>query len=172
MSHSFFTFELLQILQNPLLILTVLFLFLSVWVGVQALFPKFVRSGQESYDRFWLNLGIGLALLVVVWFVGWLWHQFKDIRPWGELFVALPATTLALAGSASLARRIGSGMQHPTDKEQPWRRTLRGGLVLAGTMLVPLVNYVTITIVLASGLGATFRTLQKMRAEHKSEPED
>jgi hypothetical protein len=72
---------------------------------------------------------------------------------------------LALAGSAGLARRIGSGLQTPADKDQPWRRTLRGSLVLGGLMLVPLAGAVPLGAFLITGLGVSLITLNQHRKE-------
>src|SRR5439155_11312271 len=62
---------------------------------------------------------------------------------------------LGLAGSAGLTYRIGEGLPSPVDETQPWRRVLRGGIVLAISFLLPFVGWVIIPLwVLVSGLGA------------------
>jgi len=62
---------------------------------------------------------------------------------------------LGLAGSAGLTYRIGQGLPSPVDETQPWRRVLRGGIVLAFSFLLPFVGWVIIPLwVLVSGLGA------------------
>jgi hypothetical protein len=61
----------------------------------------------------------------------------------------------ALLGSAGLAERLGTGLSSPADEARPWRRTLRGGLVLAGMFLLPFAGwFVLLPLVLVSGFGA------------------
>jgi hypothetical protein len=62
---------------------------------------------------------------------------------------------LALVGSAGLADKIGAGLASPVDADQPWRRVLRGGAVLALLFVVPLLGWFAVfPLTLASGLGA------------------
>jgi alkylated DNA nucleotide flippase Atl1 len=143
-------------------------LMLSTWIGTQALFPKFVRQAQETYDRPGKNFLIGIVSLLVL---GGVSGAIAKLGGVGALLGGLVGSALlllALAGAAGLARRIGSGMQHPTDKDQPWRRTMRGGVILLGTMLVPIVNVVPLTLILACGLGAGIMALRKIRSEQRA----
>jgi hypothetical protein len=68
---------------------------------------------------------------------------------------------LALVGSAGLADKIGAGLASPVDVDQPWRRVLRGGTVLALLFIVPLLGwFAVLPLTLASGLGALFLPLR------------
>jgi hypothetical protein len=155
-----------------LLFLAAASLILCTWIGTQALFPKFVRSAQETYDRPGKNFLIGFISLLVL---GGVSAGIAKLGGVGALLGGIVGSGLlliALAGAAGLARRIGSGMQHPTDKDQPWRRTMRGGVVLIGTMLVPIINVVPLVLVLSCGLGAGIRALLKMRSEQRASGTD
>jgi len=67
------------------------------------------------------------------------------------LLLLLPA----LLGSAGLALRIGAALKGDRDVAQPWRRVLRGGLVLAPTFLFPLLGwFVLLPWTLVSGFGS------------------
>lgn len=143
--------------------------FVSFWVCTQSLFPKFVRAAQDTYSRPFLNAVVGLisvgALAVVLTVLqkagqGGLSQMIGVVL--GTLFLGG-----ALAGSAGLARRIGSGMIHPSDKDQPWRRTMRGGVTLGMLLLIPIVNFATLSLVLIPGLGAFLRTWYAMRKDRK-----
>ena len=143
--------------------------FVSFWVCTQSLFPKFVRAAQDTYSRPFLNAVVGLisvgALAVVLTVLqkagqGGLSQMFGVVL--GTLFLGG-----SLAGSAGLARRIGSGMIHPSDKDQPWRRTLRGGMTLGMLLLIPIVNFATLSLVLVPGLGAFLRTWYAMRKDRR-----
>jgi hypothetical protein len=142
--------------------------FLSTWVGTQALFPKFTRQAQDAFSRPWLNFLVGLLVLAGMAAVSAIFAAAGPVAQLVGGTLGVTFLTLALAGSAGLARKIGSGMIHPTDKEQPWRRTLRGGVVLLGPLLIPLVNLPPLLFVLLTGAGASIRTLWKARAERKA----
>jgi hypothetical protein len=86
----------------------------------------------------------------------------------GWTLVIVPGM-LGLAGSSGLALRIGIGLNSPIDAVQPWRRVLRGGVVLAISFLLPVIGWVVLPIwVLVSGLGAF---LLAVRAEKAKAPE-
>ena len=60
-----------------------------------------------------------------------------------------------LLGSAGLCRQIGEGLPSPADATQPWRRVLRGAIVLALMSLLPFAGwFLVLPLALASGLGA------------------
>lgn len=154
------TAELWQIIA---IIIGTFLLLVASWVITQALFPKYIRQTQDSYNRPWMNLLIGFAALLPALLM-------LKVLPWLGLVLLVPLLVLSLAGSAGLARRIGSGMIHPTDKDQPWRRTMRGGVTLGLTMLLPFVNIPPLIFVLFSGAGASLRTLWKARQERSKDP--
>lgn len=144
-------------------------LFVAAWVCTQALGPKFIRVAQDSYARTWLNLLIGLPVGLAAW---WLSYKFAlgssvvSIGFWGVVLSIVLG--FGLAGSAGLARKIGTGLVHPIDKEQPWRRTLRGGVVLGLLMVAPWVGYVALIFVISTGIGASWRSLVTLRKEKRA----
>ena len=52
----------------------------------------------------------------------------------GALGIMLVALLAALFGSAGLALRIGEGLQSARDESDPWRRVLRGSIVLGADL--------------------------------------
>lgn len=149
------------------------YLFLvSFWVCTEALFPGFVRVAQDSYGRPWRNLLVGLLLLAVV---GALVAILQKLGGIGQLIggaLGLALLVFALAGSAGLARRIGCGMNHPGDGEQPWRRTLRGGMTMGLLLLIPIVNFVPLGLLALTGIGAYWRARSAMRRARKTPASD
>jgi len=88
----------------------------------------------------------------------------------GLTLVIVPGL-LGLAGSSGLALRIGAGLNSPLDATQPWRRVLRGGVVLSFCFLLPFVGWVILPIwALVSGLGAFVLALKEQRAQFPSMP--
>ena len=138
---------------------------IAFWVGIQALFPTFIRRAQDAYSRPCLCLGLGVAAAAVVALVAGLLTKIGHGAqiPGGAIIGV--AAVLALAGSAGLARRIGTGLLNPIDKEQPWRRTLRGGIVLGTLLLIPLFNLIPGVPLLVTGLGASILSFSRARRE-------
>lgn len=138
------------------------------WIGAFALFPGLVersaqRYGQRPVAATMLGLVTGVPALVIgTVVVQALKHPLVGVLIIGALMVPL---LLALAGSAGLALRIGAGMPAPIDAVQPWRRVLRGSVVLGLTFLMPILGwFVLLPWALVSGLGAALMSLRERRA--------
>lgn len=72
--------------------------------------------------------------------------------------------TMGILGSAGLSAMIGTRLHTPNDARQPWRRVLRGGVVLAITFLFPLVGwFFVMPLTLVSGLGAAVMSMWQRR---------
>ena len=158
-----------DVLKIFLLILGALLLFVAYWLAAQALFPGFVARAREGYGRPWRALGVGLVCAVP--FVLLALALFKNgrnpvINIVGVVSLAIPVL-LGLFGSSGLAQRIGVGMPSPLDEQQPWRRTLRGGIVLSLTFLLPFIGWFGLIIgTLVSGVGAAVLAI---RGRHEAE---
>src|SRR5262249_52639994 len=88
----------------------------------------------------------------------------------GLTLIAVPIL-LGLVGSAGFTLRIGAGLPSPSDVTQPWRRVLRGGVVLACAFLLPIVGWFVLRIwVLVSGLGALICCLRERSEAAKPTP--
>ncbi len=131
-------------------------MFVSYWVASAALFPAQVEKCERHFGKPVVTTLFGLLVFTLPLAAG---IVVSNVAPpalkWiGVLMIALPIL-LGLVGSAGLARRIGSGLPAPPDATQPWRRVLRGGVVLALTFLLPLIGqFVVMPLVLAAGSGA------------------
>jgi hypothetical protein len=138
------------------------------WIGAFALFPGLVERSAQRYGRrpvaaTVLGLVIGVPVvvfgLVAAKAIG---HPLVGVLIVGALMIPL---LLALAGSAGLALRIGAGMPAPIDASQPWRRVLRGSVVLGLTFLMPILGwFVLLPWALISGLGAALMALRDRSA--------
>ena len=162
-----------DVLKYFLVIVGLLVVFVSYWVAAQALFPEFVARAREQYAR--PVRATFLGLFAAVPFVLIALALFKNARNpvmniVGFLALGVPVF-LGLGGSAGLAQRIGCGMASPLDAEQPWRRTLRGGIVLAFTYLLPAVGWVGLTIwTLVSGFGVAISVLRGRKRADAAAP--
>lgn len=150
-----------------LLILGILLVLGANWIGAYALFPGLVERSAQRYGRrpvaaTLLGLIIGVPVVVVgLAAAKAIGHPLVGVLITGALMVPL---LLALAGSAGLALRIGAGMPAPIDAAYPWRRVLRGSVVLTLTFLMPILGwFVLLPWVLISGLGAALMSLRDRR---------
>jgi hypothetical protein len=76
-----------------------------------------------------------------------------------------------LAGSAGLAKRVGMGLPAPTDDAQPWRRVLRGGIVLTLTFLLPFIGWLGLTIwAVVTGFAAWVFAVREAKRETPTAP--
>lgn len=151
-----------DVLKIALLILATLLVFICYWVGAQALFPSLVERTRANYSRpFYLTI-IGLLVSLPVTYIGIFLLQRPNpvMKIIGGSIAAIPIV-LGLIGSAGLCQRIGTGLPSPLDETQPWRRVLRGGLVLAPAYLLPFIGWFGLTLwTLISGCGAVIVSLR------------
>jgi hypothetical protein len=133
------------------------------WLGAWALFPACVEGCRERYGRRPVAATLlGLAVLVPALILGANIGKATNRPLVQALLVAVSAVPflLAMLGSAGLASRIGAGLPSELDQRQPWRRMLRGGVVLGLSFLTPFLGwFVLFPWVLVSGFGAALMTL-------------
>lgn len=156
-----------DVLKYLFLVIGALVVIISYWLVTTALFPAAVDRTREAYGAHPVRITLvgtlctvpvllaGLALLSAAPNAG--------LKVMGGVLASLPVV-LGLAGSAGLSERVGRGLVHAEDGRTPWRRSLRGGIVLALTFLLPVIGwFVVLPWVLLSGCGATIAALRKAR---------
>jgi hypothetical protein len=160
-----------DVLNYLLLVLAAVAVFISYWLASSALMPALVSQAREAYSTSPIRitlLGVlvglppalfGLALLKTA--------PEGGAKLVGAVIVSVPLL-LALVGSAGLSERIGRGLIHADDTRSPWRRSLRGAVVLSLTFILPFIGwFVVMPLALFSGLGATLVALwARRRARH------
>ena len=145
-----------DILKILLIILGILTIYVSYWLLSEALFPALVQGAARQYSKPLKITLVGLGVAVVPVVLGLVLANAPNplIKLIGLTMVVLPAL-LGLAGSAGLTLRIGAGLPSPVDEAQPWKRVLRGGILLACSFLLPVVGWIILPLwVLVSGFGA------------------
>ncbi|HUM14012.1 MAG TPA: hypothetical protein VLT82_23890 [Myxococcaceae bacterium] len=129
----------------------------AYWLAAVALFRPAVERAHGTYAT--RPLAATLAGLGALLPVGGVFVVFaRAAHPGVKLVtgaILMVPLLLALVGSAGLADRIGAGLPSGVDRQQPWRRVLRGGAVLALLFVVPVLGwFLVFPLTLASGLGA------------------
>ena len=146
----------------------------AYWLAAVALFRPAVERARLTYAT--RPVAATLAGLLAFVPVALVFIVFaKAAHPGVKLITGallMVPLVLALIGSAGLADKIGAGLPSPVDEVQPWRRVLRGGVVLALLFVVPLLGWFAVfPLTLASGLGALLLPLRPLSVpEHAPSP--
>lgn len=140
-----------------LIILGFLIVYVAYWLMSAGLFPKFARRTSEQIA----NAPVATTLIGAVSLVPLLLIGIgigKIPNPATKLVgfsIVLLLLLAALFGSAGLALRIGEGLKSERDESEPWRRVLRGGIVLALTFVMPFLGtFVLMPFAFLIGFGA------------------
>jgi hypothetical protein len=145
-----------------LLVVGTLMVFVSYWLLSVSLFPAMVERSRLAYGARPARLtmiGALAALPLMVVGAGLMkGAPNAALKIIGAGLASLPIL-LGLIGSAGLSERIAHGLKHADDARTPWRRSLRGGLVLSFTFLLPIVGWFgVLPATILSGFGVMLTT--------------
>ncbi len=149
------------------IILGFLIVFIGYWLMASGLFPRFVECCAERIGGAPVKTALlGIFTLGPLVAIG-LAISSKAPNGAGKalgLGIALLALLGGLFGSAGLALRIGIGLRAERDERDPWRRILRGSIVLALTFVLPFIGtFLVMPFALAAGFGAFVLAVFKRR---------
>jgi len=149
-------------------LLGAMIMFIAYWLAASALCPNVVARSAEQYRRPVRLTFLGLLMVVPVVALGFAIGSLNNpVLKMIGVGVVAGSALVGFIGSAGLCLRIGSGLASPTDEQQPWRRVLRGGVVLVLTFLLPFFGWFALTIwTLVSGFAAAALSFR----EPKSHP--
>jgi hypothetical protein len=159
-----------DILKILLIILGILAIYVSYWLLAEALFPSLVERASRHYGKPIKISVIGLASALAPVVLGLVLANVPNplLKVLGISLVVVPAM-LGLAGSAGLTLRIGVGLPSPVDEKQPWRRVLRGGVLLSCSFLLPIVGWIVLPLwVLVSGFGAFILSVRERNPDRSA----
>jgi hypothetical protein len=162
-----------DILKIVFIVIGILAIYVNYWLLTEALFPALVERASRQYAHPVKLTLVGLAAAIVPVAVGLILANKANplTKIVGVTLVIVPGM-VGLAGSSGLALRIGIGLNSPLDATQPWRRVLRGGVVLSCSFLLPVVGWVILPLwVLVSGLGAFLLGLREQKTQFPSAPQ-
>lgn len=131
---------------------------IAYWLMAAGLFPGFVARSAEQFGKAPAKLFVlGLFTFVPLIFFG-LTASGKAANGFVKIIaigLALTPVLLAFFGSAGLALRIGAGLKSARDEAEPWRRVLRGGIVVGLSFVLPFVGtFLVLPYTLIAGFGA------------------
>jgi hypothetical protein len=139
------------------IILGFLIVYIAYWLTAASLFPAWVERCAERFGKSPVRSTLlGLVTWGPILAIG---SAISNKAPNGGLkmigvTIMIVSALAALAGSAGLAWRIGAGMKSARDEHEPWRRTLRGGIALGLTFILPFVGTFFMVWVFVAGFGA------------------
>ena len=164
-----------DVLKYFLSILGGLLIFIAYWLAAEALFPTLVERARDQYRRPWKLTFAGLAMCAPVLGLALAASKIGDRNPLMNIaaFILLGIVVFGgLAGSAGFAKRIGAGLPSPLDETQPWRRVLRGGIVLELTFLLPFIGWIGLPIwTLVTGFAALVFAIREAKQANPVVPE-
>jgi hypothetical protein len=155
-----------------LVVVGFLIAFQALWLLSSGLWPARVAAAAGACDKRLLRcLAVGvpvvLVAIVLTAIVG------KTLGGPGQIAAFLLASLLALysqVGVAGLVTVVGRRLRSPADAARPWAATLRGGVVLAVSFLLPILGwFVLLPASALIGVGAMTLTL---RSRHGQPPAD
>jgi hypothetical protein len=161
-----------DVLKIFLIIVGILTVYVTYWLVAQALFPAIVDRARQHYSKPVKITLIGLVAALFPVLIGVAISNLPNplLKLFGVTLMVIPSL-LGLVGSAGLALRIGAGLPTPADEQQPWRRVLRGGILLSLTFLLPFVGWIVLTIwTLVSGFGAFVLSVKTPRTSSAVPP--
>lgn len=132
--------------------------FVCFWLLYEAIFPNAVERCRVAYVRRPIvSILLGALITTPVMLVG---LSLIGIANPATKFVGFTILCflmlLGILGSAGLSRLIGVRLTSIGDDRQPWRRVLRGGIILSITFLFPVVGwFLVLPVTLVSGVGAS-----------------
>ena len=146
-----------DVLKIALIIVGFLLCYVVYWLAGAALFPAIVERAKQQYDTRPVRATL-LGLLLALPFIALSIVTGKVAHPAAKMvgvaLIGIPVL-YGLLGSAGLALRIGAGLKSSLDDTQPWRRILRGSVVLSLTFLLPVIGwFIVMPWTIISGLGA------------------
>lgn len=125
------------------LILGFVIVFIAYWLMAAGLFPKYVERSAERFGKSPIKaalLGGIIGVPLVILGLTMTGKPHPALKMLGIAIAILPML-IALFGSAGLALRIGQGLPSARDESEPWRRMLRGSVVLALSFVLPVIGW-------------------------------
>jgi len=127
----------------------------GLWLLCRALWPSRLRKTAEC-SRLWLRcffvgLPVTAATIVLAIFIGKTFGAVGQIAAW--VFAGIFAF-YAGVGTSGFVTLIGQRLASPSDLDRPWRATIRGGVALELTCLIPIIGWLGIlpaSIILGAG---------------------
>ena len=138
------------------IVLGILIATVAYWLLFEALFKRAVERASVVYEMYPYKVTLIGAVVGVPLFLASLalLNSAAGLKLAGAVLMSA-LLLVGLVGSSGLARLVGVRLASATASAYPWRRVLRGGIVLSITFVLPVVGwFFVLPLTLASGVGA------------------
>jgi hypothetical protein len=153
------------------IILGFMLAFPGLWLLCRGLWPAMVNDAAARLNRgLWKSFLVGLLPTAIIVFAVVMLFNVGPVAKVVAIALFSAFMVYAHTGVAGLATAIGQRLASRIDEEQPWRATLRGGIVLELTYLLPILGwFVILPMSIVIGCGATTLSIFKLnRAQSTS----
>ncbi len=137
----------------------------GLWLLCRALWPSRLRKTAECSRRwlrcFFVGLPVTAIAIALAIFIGKSFGAVGQIAAW--IFAGIFAFYAGL-GTSGFVTLIGQRLDSPYDLDRPWRATIRGGVALELTCLIPIIGWLGI-LPASIILGAGAMTLSLFKAD-------
>ena len=137
-------------------ILGMLLAFSGLWLLCRGLWPDAVEAAAaRCTKRIWPYFLAGIPLTIVMIVLARVLFVLGPVGKFAAVAVVCFYMVQAHTGVSGLATAIGRRLSSPLDAHSPWRATLRGGIALELTYLLPILGwFVVLPVSIIIGTGA------------------
>ncbi len=137
-------------------ILGLLFAFPGLWLLCRGLWPQTVANATEVCQRGLIKpLLLGLPITVVIIFISVILGKLGPAGKIGAIALVCIFLMSAGTGVSGLVTCIGGRLASDSDAGRTWRATLRGGIVLELSYLLPILGwFIVLPVSFMIGCGA------------------
>jgi hypothetical protein len=142
-------------------ILGLLLAFPGLWLLCRGLWPQTIAKAASTCRNGLVKpLMLGLPITIVMIIAAKVLGSFGTAGKIGATILVCFYLIIANSGVAGLVTCIGERLPSPSDIGQPWRSTLRGGIVLELAYLLPILGwFVILPLSVTIGCGASLIAL-------------
>ena len=147
----------------------------ALWLLCRGLWPDLVTQSAVYCRRsllvpFFIGLPIAVVSVITVIVLSKLPQPFAAIGIIGFICLTL---IYAHVGVSAIASVLGDRLPSPADAGKPWNATVRGGIVLELSYLLPVIGwFVILPVSLIVGAGLTTRSLIASIGKKEANPSD
>ncbi|HET6976949.1 MAG TPA: hypothetical protein VFI24_11535 [Pyrinomonadaceae bacterium] len=154
-------------------ILGMLLAFSGLWLLCRGLWPDAVEAAAaRCAKRVWPYFLAGIPLTLVTIVLARTLFVLGPVGKFASVAVVCFYMLQAHTGVSGLATAIGRRLPSPLDERSPWRATLRGGIALELTYLLPILGwFVVLPASIIIGTGAiNLALLSRLRIQTNTQP--
>ena len=153
--------------------LGMLMAFSGLWLMCRGLWPNAVEAtAQRCSKRIWPYFLAGIPLTLIMIVLARIFFLLGPVGKIASVGVVCLYMLQAHTGVSGLVTAIGRRLHSPVDESSPWRATLRGGIALELTYLLPVLGWFVVlpaSIIIGTGV-INLALLSKLKFQTSTQP--